>query len=204
MASNWGRTWNVSIRFVLFEMRDANRQSGMSLVELLCVAGFLSLFVALVSPQLLDFSSRAKDAETKSSVARLRLALAKKTIEIQRHCLKSSEFIFPPIENIQANDISLNNKPCAKGDLPSQTTIHFIDSHPLPENLWGFADVSRQIFPCIPGKSCTSDGNPRAGIDCSSGKPHSPTSGGWCYDQKEGAIWANSSQSVNGVSENLF
>ncbi len=180
-----------------------NSEKGMSFVELLVVIVLATILVAIILPELHDIGTKSRDAETKNSLAILRHGIAHKAIQVQRECANKS-FGFPSLKNVRANDITLDGIPCTEEEIPDPKDRYIFDSDLLPENYWGSPAISRRIFSCKPGKSCFVDGNPKAGIDCATSKAYSKNSGGWCYDEKEGLLWANSSSSQSEITENLY
>lgn len=186
----------------LMEKRFRN-SSGMSLFEMIAVVAFVSIFIGLILPQIYDVSSSLRDAETKNSLSILRHGVAHSAIKIQRYC-HSKEFAFPPIQNLRENTLSLENNPCTEEEIPDIKDRRVFNNNLVPENFWGASGVSRRIFKCRPGTSCFKDGNPKAGIDCGTNKPYTANSGGWCYDESEGLVWANSAANLKEITENTY
>lgn len=183
--------------------RCSGKESGMTLLEMLAVVFLASIFIALILPQIYNVSEKARDSETKNSLAILRHGIAHAALKIQRHCAED-KLGFPPIANVRENDLAFKGSPCTEEDIPDNKDRRIFSQNLVPENYWGSGGVSRRIFSCRKGVSCMDNGNPKAGIDCVTGKPYTENSGGWCYDEKEGLLWANSAMSSGETTENLF
>jgi len=172
-------------------------QRGFTLIEILMVVMLVAILAAISIPQFIDFRVDAKNAATQSALGTMRTAIANQYVNSAARCATTA---WPKVAQLVANDITAGTgAPCTAAQVPTTTDRNFVATAALPDNPWSGADAAnKNAVAACSGAGCTDNTK-----NCS-GNAYATTDGGWCYNEGNGKIRANSANSTGSEKENTF
>ena len=173
-------------------LRTAIGIKGFTLTEILMVLVLIAILVAVGVTQFTNFSNNSRDATLRSNLQILRNAIATHNGQMRVRCNVQNN-VWPPLANINANDITNAAVPCTVVQVPNVADRPFVMG-PIPINSWGAVGTNAIV-------QCTLVGCTNRATSCVGGAARVGTADGWCYDVATGNIWANSSRN-DGLNAN--
>lgn len=158
----------------------------------------VAILAAVSIPQFIDFRSDAKNAATQSALGTMRTAIVNQYAQSSIRCNAKT---FAKAAQLNANDITTGTgAPCTAAQVTTTTDRVFVATSALPDNPWSgtTAASKNSVTACTTGGCSPTAATP---VNCT-GSAFTAGDGGWCYDESNGKIWANSNNS--GSNEFLF
>jgi prepilin-type N-terminal cleavage/methylation domain-containing protein len=179
-----------------------NRKSekGFTLVEILMVVLLIGVLVTMAISQFTNFTKEAKNNSLKASLKVVRNGIATQNAQMRLRCGVTGS-TWPPVANLNANDITSGATPCTTVQVPNASDRAFVSGSSLPENPWGPATGNTFVACVAPGCALATRGT----NNCV-GAARSNADDGWCYDPSTGEVWANSARNdgLNAATGNEY
>lgn len=158
-----------------------NNQRGFSLIEILMVLILIAVLAAIAINAFINFRAEARAAAIRANLSVLRNSIAAQYAQMQLRCGENPG-TFPPLANINANDITSGGTPCTTGEVAIASERQFVQgSIPIPAT-----GTSNTVQACV-----------GAATGCTRGNVSSCDNAGgfdevWCYNAATGEIWLDS------------
>jgi len=194
------RTGEVDMK-VHQNTQKAQNNAGFTLIEIIMVIILIAILATIGITQFTDFSSNAKNNSTKANLQTLRRGISAQNGNMRMRCgVVSSDF--PPLDSIQANDITVGAAAaCTTTQISNPGDRPFVQGG-IPPNPWSLYHPT-SITACA-GAGC----NFPTSTGCSGA--FSTSEDGWCYNVANGQIWAASTSNggtnttAAATTENFF
>jgi prepilin-type N-terminal cleavage/methylation domain-containing protein len=175
-------------------------QAGFTLIEILMVLILIAILAMAAITQFTNNSIDARNNTTKANLQLLRRAIGNMN-GMQRLRCNVSKIAWPNVNALNENDITANMSYCDKEhmlavgknvniDFSSIEDRKFIKGG-IPINPWGPGASSSANNGARKVHLCASDGCSNRAMNCGGTALRSVTDDGWCYDENNGEIWAN-------------
>lgn len=161
-------------------MKLFKSQKGFSLIEILMVLILIAVLAAIAINAFINFRPQAENAAIQANLKVLRNAIAAKYGQMQLSC-GTATGVFPPVINLNANDITSGATPCTAVQIPVLSERAFVQGNiPIP-----LQNVSNVVIDCTAGGDCIrGDANACDGTAVFTNQ--------WCYRPTTGEIWMDS------------
>lgn len=165
---------------------------GFTLIEMLMVILLVAIMSGIAIPQFVDFRKEARNASVNAALGALRTALSSQIGQMLLRCNASPGQI-PKADTFNANDITAGlTPPCSAAQVPTPAEKQFTPNA-LPENPWSKNGTIVGLLPANGVVKCLGTGCNRDGVNACVGAAYAAANtGGWCYDEAKGTVWANS------------
>lgn len=174
-------------------MKILKSQKGFSLIEILMVLILIAVLAAIAINAFVNFRPEAEAASISANLKVLRTGIAVQYSQMQMRCA-SPAGTFPPLVNLNNNDITSGATPCTIVQVPIESERKFVQgSIPIP-----LQNVSNTVIACVAGGP--PDGCTRGdAVGCNGGA----FTNQWCYNATTGEIWMDDDSTVGADYESL-
>lgn len=157
---------------------------GFSVIEILMALILLAVLAAIALNAFVNFKTEARDAALRADLKILRTAIGAQYGQMQLRC-NTNPGTFPPLVNINANNITNAATPCTTVQVATASERKFVQgSIPIPPH-----GTINTVLACAAGSGCNRTG------DCINGA--ASYSNQWCYNVLTGEIWADTASYIS-------
>lgn len=168
-------------------MKKLKSQRGFSLIEILMVLILIAVLAAIAINAFVNFRAEAVTASIQANLKVLRTGIAVQYSQMQMRC-GSPAGIFPPLINLNNNNITFGLTPCNLAQVPIESERAFVQgSIPIP-----LQNVTNLVIDCFAGGDCVRDAA-GPGPACDGTATYTDQ---WCYNSDTGEIWMDSADPV--------
>ncbi len=164
-------------------MRSSRSQKGFSLIEILMVLILIAVLAAIAINAFVNFRGEAVAAALQANLKIIRTGIAVQYSQMQLRCA-SPAGTFPPLVNLNNNNITSGAAPCTGVQVPIASEQAFVQGA-LPIPLQGISNV---VIDCAAGGDCVRDAN-IPGPACNGTAVYTDR---WCYNSATGDFWMDS------------
>ena len=178
----------------LINMKNLKSQRGFSLIEILMVLLLIAVLAAIAINAFINFRPEAEAASVAANLKIMRTGIAAQYSQMQMRC-QSPAGTFPPLVNLNANNITTGATPCTVVQVPIVSERAFVQgSIPVP-----LQNVTNLVIGCTPGTplSCA------RGVDGVACDTTAVYTNQWCYNPTTGEFWMDDDPATAPAYEQL-